>query len=500
MRSRLCSGITLLRWSVISVSVFVFSQFSNNYAFAQKNSSQIFESQSIQQALNHAESKLLQTLDEINYNPAKHPGHTNPETGEWDVDYLSRNEWTSGFFAGSLWYMYRLTGDESWKELAITWTEDLEPMTMATFDHDMGFRIFSSFGNGYKTLNKRSYYRTLLRAANTLSRRFDPTIGAIKSWDWTGNYPVIIDNLMNLELLFWVAENSGNRSLYNIAKTHAETSLEHHMREDGSTYHVVDFDNNGNVYRKFTTQGAGPTSVWARGQAWAIYGFTMTYRFTGDQKFLDAAEAASQYFIERLPSDFVPYYDFFEPYRSVQTKDASAAAIAASGFLELYQYTYNSLYFNTAVEILSSLNSSDYSTHQSPLSSVLKKSTLHRGFGNVGTSYADYYYLEAISRYKEVLQEEFPLLSVENFLFLDQNYPNPFNNRTIIYYSLEQSGETDLAVYDITGRRVQTLVNGQMPAGSFTVPFDGSGLSSGVYIYRLRNNGTVLTRKMTLIQ
>ncbi|TVR15933.1 MAG: T9SS C-terminal target domain-containing protein [Balneolaceae bacterium] len=500
MRSKLCIGDTLCLLTGILIAVSLLSLLNYNFATAQQISTHKFESQSIQQALNHAESKLLQTLDEINHNPSKHPGHTNPESGQWDINYLSRNEWTSGFFSGSLWYMYRLTGDESWKDLAITWTEDLEPMTNANFDHDTGFRIFSSFGNGYKTLNKRTYYRTLLRAANTLSRRFDPTIGAIKSWDWTGNYPVIIDNLMNLELLFWAAENSGNRSLYNIAKTHAETSLEHHMREDGSTYHVVDFDNNGNVYRKFTTQGAGPTSVWTRGQAWAIYGFTMIYRFTEDKKFLDAAEAASQYFIERLPDDFVPYYDFYEPYRSVQTKDASAAAIAASGFLELYQYTFNSLYFNTAVEILLSLSSSDYSTHQSSLSSILNKSTLHRGFGNVGTSYADYYYLEAILRYKEVLQEEFPELNVKNFLFLDQNYPNPFNNRTIIYYSLEQSGETELTVYDMTGRRIQTLVNGQMPAGSFLVPFDGSGLSSGVYIYRLRNNGTVLTRKMTLIQ
>ncbi|MCC5940050.1 MAG: glycoside hydrolase family 88 protein [Balneolaceae bacterium] len=485
--------------SICTLAIFILLITASS-AFSQQQGVHRIQSQSLQSALFHAEDKLLQTLDEINYNSGRHPGHTNPVTGKWDPDYLGRDQWTSGFFAGSLWYMYRLTGDDKWKELAQTWTEDLEPMISATHDHDTGFRIFSSYGNGYKILNKRSYYRTLLRAANTLSKRFDPEIGAIKSWDWTGNFPVIIDNLMNLELLFWVAENSDNRRLYSIAKSHAETSLKHHMREDGSSYHIVDFDSNGNVYRKFTTQGAGPNSVWARGQAWAIYGFTMIYRFTGEHKFLDAAEAASQYFIEHLPEDFIPYYDFFEPYSSVRTKDASAAAVAASGFLELYQFTQNTLYLNSAIEILGSLSSSAYATHNSDISSILKESTLHRGFGRVGTSYADYYYLEAIARYKELTGEEFPALQVDNFLFLDQNYPNPFNNRTVIYYSLEQSGETELSVYDLTGRRIQTLVNGQMPAGTYNIPFDASGLSSGVYIYKLRSNGTLLSRKMTLIQ
>ena len=473
---------------------------ASEFAYSQQQAAQIFQSQSIQSALLHAEDKLLKTLDEIDYNSTRHPGHTNPVTGNWDTDYMGRDQWTSGFFSGSLWYMYRLTGEEKWKELAQNWTEDLEPMISARHDHDTGFRIFSSYGNGYKILNNRSYYRTLLGAANTLSQRFDPNIGAIKSWDWTGNFPVIIDNLMNLELLFWVAENSGNSRLYSIAKSHAETSLKHHMRDDGSSYHIVDFDNSGNVYRKFTTQGAGPNSVWARGQAWAIYGFTMTYRFTGEQKFLDAAEAASQYFIDHLPEDFIPYYDFFEPYSSVRSKDASAAAVAASGFLELYQFTNNSLYFNSAVEILNSLSSSTFSTHNSHISSILKESTLHRGFGRVGTSYADYYYLEAITRFKELMDEEFPVLQVESSLFLDQNYPNPFNNRTVIYYSLEESGETELSVFDLNGRRIRTLVHGLMPAGSFNIAFDASGLSSGVYIYKLKNNGTILSRKMTLIQ
>ena len=494
---KFCSSKLLSVWLILFISLNLYPE---DNVFSQKSNIQTFHSQSLQSALSHIENKLLQTLDEISYNPTLHPGHTNPLTGRWDLDHLGRDQWTSGFFAGSLWNMYLLTGDENWKELAYSWTEDLEPMISATHDHDTGFRIFSSYGNGYKITQRRSYYRTLLQAANTLSQRFNPEIGAIKSWDWTGTFPVIIDNLMNLELLFWVAQKSDNNRLYTIAKSHAEISQKHHMREDGSSYHIVDFDNNGNVSRKFTTQGAGPNSVWARGQAWAIYGFTMIYRFTGEQKFLDAAEAASQYFIERLPEDFIPLYDFFEPYTSVQTKDASAAAVAASGFFELYEFTNNTLYFNTAVEILNSLSSERYSTINSALSSVLQESTLHRGFGRVGTSYADYYYLEAIVRFKEIMQEEFPALQVNSFLYLDQNYPNPFNNRTVIYYSIEQSGDTELTVYDLHGRRIRTLVNGLKAAGSYNVAFDASGLSSGVYIYKLKSNGALLTRKMTIIQ
>lgn len=458
-------------------------------------------------ALDHAEDKLNRTLIELNYNPSLHPSQTVRETGKWDESKLDRYEWTSGFFSGTLWHMYMITGDENWKEYADMWTADLEDAATISYDHDTGFRIFNSFGNGYKLLKNRSYYKVLLRGANTLSSRYNPTIGAIKSWDWIGNFPVIIDNLMNLELLFWTAETIENNELYNQALSHADLSLTHHMREDGSTYHIVDFSDDGSVIEKFTTQGCNSTapgcgdkSVWARGQAWAVYGFTMIYRFTKEERFLEAAIKASDYFIENLPDDRVPIYDFLEPVPSVRTKDASAAAIVASGLFELYSYTKNVLYFNTAVDILESLTSDNYATINSDSNAILKKSTIHRGKGNVGTSYADYYYLEAIIRYMEQVQFDLPDIETENYLYLDQNYPNPFNNTTLIYYSTEEEGRVELAIYDYTGRLVQTLVDRSLPSGNYNIVFNSSGLPSGIYFYVLRSNRQTLSKKMTLLK
>jgi len=454
----------------------------------------------VEEAIEHAQKKLMDTLEELSFNSSYHPAHTNRLTGRWDPEYLKRTEWTSGFFSGSLWYMYKLTGDAQWRTYATAWTEDLEPASSITYDHDTGFRIFSSFGNAYKLVEGRYYYRVIINSAETLSRRFNPQIGAIKSWDWIGNFPVIIDNLMNLELLFWTAEQTGNRKFYDIALSHANTSLYHHLRPDGSTYHIVDFDNIGNINWKDTRQGFNSQSVWSRGQAWAIYGFTMIYRFTQEQRFLEAAIAASNFFIDHLPEDYIPIYDFKEPYGSVRTKDASAAAIAASAFFELYTYTNNTRYYNTAVRILESLSSAEYSTLNDEKNSILKQSTLHRGFGTVGTSYADYYYLEAIIRYLELTNTRFPELTGQPTLFLDQNYPNPFNSSTIIHYSIEEPGNTEIAVYDMMGRKIITLINEHHNIGNYNLTFDGSGLASGSYIYLLRTAGNVITRKMVYLK
>lgn len=453
-----------------------------------------------QDVLGHSEKKMRETLEELSYDPKLHPAHTDKQTGKWVDDYLGRERWTSGFFSGSMWYLYKLTGDPFWRDNATKWTEDLEPEAYETSDHDTGFRIFNSFGNAYKIEEGRYYQKTIIQAAATLAKRFDPEIGAIKSWEWIGNYPVIIDNLMNLELLFWSAEEVGKDEWYDIAHTHAETSLKHHLREDGSTYHVVDFSDNGDVNWKDSLQGYAAESVWSRGQAWAIYGFTMIYRFTKEKKFLNGAKASADYFIENLPEDFVPPYDFLEPEPSVRTKDASAAAIAASGLFELYTFTDNIKYYNTAVEILQSLSSDTYLTKNSNISSILDKSTRHRGQGNVGTSYADYYFLEAIIRYRELTGSTLPKLEKTFLFYLDQNYPNPFNNSTVIHYSIEKEGNVDLSIYNLAGRKVQTLVNRFQSSGNYRANFNAAGLSSGVYLYRIEVNGRASTRKMILLQ
>lgn len=485
----------------------VFISINRNESFSQTLPQDANRFHSLDIALDHAENKLNGTLLELSFNPKLHPSQTDRKTGKWDKSRLDRYEWTSGFFSGTLWYMYRITGDERWKETAEMWTADLEDAATISHDHDTGFRIYNSFGNGFKLLNNRSYYRVLIRGASTLSNRYNPNIGAIKSWDWIGNFPVIIDNLMNLELLFWAAETTDNRDLYEQALSHADLTLTHHMREDGSSYHVVDFSNDGKVIDKFTTQGCnsrapgcGERSVWARGQAWAVYGFTMIYRYTQEERFLQAAIKASDYFIDNLPEDRVPIYDFHEPVPSVRSKDASAAAIVASGLFELYSFTNNVHYFNTALDILESLTSENYSTINSDSNSLLKQSTLHRGKGNLGTSYADYYYMEAIMRYMEMIHVQFPKIEPENILYLDQNYPNPFNNSTLIYYTTEQEGRVELSIYDYTGRRVQTLVNRSLPAGHYDVIFNNSGLPSGIYFYVLRSNRQTLSKKMTILK
>jgi len=509
---RACKSLSLLNqisfrvvWGLLSFIVILSCNPSES--FSQYLHQDAIRFQNIDVAIQHAEKKLNGTLSELSFNPQLHPAHTVSNTGKWDESALSRNEWTSGFFSGSLWNMYKITGDEYWKESAKMWTADLEGAATISYDHDTGFRIFNSFGNGYKLLENRSYYQVILRGASTLSKRFDPTIGAIKSWDWIGNFPVIIDNLMNLELLFWSAETTENSTLYDQALSHADLSLTHHMREDGSTYHIVDFANDGTVIDKFTTQGCnskapgcGERSVWARGQAWAVYGFTMIYRFTKEERFLDAAIKASDYFIDNLPTDRVPIYDFFEPVPSVKSKDASAAAIVASGLFELYSFTENIHYFNTAVDILESLTSENYSTINSDSNALLKNSTLHRGKGNLGTSYADYYYLEAMIRYMEHVQRDLPAIEKENSLFLDQNYPNPFNNSTTIYYTIEEEGRVKLSIYDYTGKRIQTLVNQSRPSGNYFVEFNSSELPSGVYFYVLRTNRQTFSKKMTILK
>ena len=226
----------------------------------------------------------------------------------------------------------------------------------------------------------------------------------------------------------------------------------------------------------------------------------MIYRFTKEERFLDAAIKASDYFIDNLPADRVPIYDFFEPVPSVKSKDASAAAIVASALFELYSFTENKHYFNTAVDILESLTSENYSTINSDSNALLKYSTLHRGKGKLGTSYADYYYLEAMIRYMEHFQRDLPAIEKENSLFLDQNYPNPFNNSTTIYYTIEEEGRVNLSIYDYTGKRIQTLVNQSRPSGNYFVEFNSSELPSGVFFYVLRTNRQTLSKKMVILK
>jgi unsaturated chondroitin disaccharide hydrolase len=341
------------------------------------------------------------TQSAANLNPANGYPRNIIDGEQWST--TGPGGWTSGFFPGILWYLYQYTEDDTLRLLARQWTVGLENQKTAN-THDVGFMINNSFGHGYRIGKIDSYKQTTLDAAAHLGSRFNPTIGAIKSWDWSDRwqYPVIIDNMMNLELLFWAADNGGAAQLKEIAITHAETTIHTHIRPDGGTFHVVDFDPvTGEVLGKCTHQGYADSSTWARGQAWGIYGFAMTYRETQQEQFLQTAEKLAGYFIDHIPDDHVPYWDFQAASISGQPRDASAGAIAACGMLELALTAgeKSMLYRTTAEKIVTALASDDYLVKDPNFPALLMHSTGNYPGGSeidIPIIYADYYFVEAL--------------------------------------------------------------------------------------------------------
>ena len=322
-------------------------------------------------------------------------------------------DWTSGFYAGVLWQMYELTKDDTWAKSARKWTESLEKEQYNTRTHDLGFMLYCSYGNGLRLAPSRAYEEVLLQGARSLATRFRQTTGTIKSWDhgaW--EFPVIIDNMMNLELLFWATKVSGDSAFYQIAVTHALTTMKNHFRPDNSSYHVVDYDTvTGKVEGRVTHQGHADESAWARGQAWGLYGFTLTYRETKDKRFLDQAIRIADFMLKHpnLPADKVPYWDFNAPGMPNEERDASAAAIMASALLELSQYVENGMRYNdAAAEILESLASPAYMARPGTNHGfILMHSTGHKPAKSeidVPIIYADYYFIEALRRYKNITE------------------------------------------------------------------------------------------------
>jgi hypothetical protein len=337
-----------------------------------------------------------------------YPRCTN-DAGRWET--TPARGWTSGFYPGVLWYLYQYSGDPELQALAEKWTVGLEGQKRDTGTHDVGFQIMCSFGNGYRLTGPAAYKDIILQAARSLATRFNPAVGATRSWSWNRTppiwqFPVIIDNMMNLELLFWAAKHGGADELGHMAVRHAETTQRCHVRADGSTYHVVDFDpGSGAVVRGLTWQGYADESAWARGQAWAIYGFTMSYRESGEAAFLSTAQRLADYFVDRLPQDRVPYWDFCAPRVPDEERDASAGAIAAAGLLELSRHApeHAARYWSAAEEILTSLSAPPYLTAGTGSDGLLDHSVGSRpSDSEVDTSiiYGDYYYVEALLRWR----------------------------------------------------------------------------------------------------
>jgi len=326
------------------------------------------------------------------------------------IKLVSYNDWTCGFFPGSLWYMYRLTGNDFFMQEADRFTRTLCPAQYRTNTHDLGFILGCSYANGYRLTENEDYKKVLITGANSLMTRFHPSVGLIKSWDGTKwQYPVIIDNMMNLEFLCFVAKMTGNEAMMQAAVSHADRTLANHFRSDYSSFHVVDYDSiTGGIIEKTTHQGFAAGSSWARGQAWGLYGFTMMYRETKNPAYLEQAEKIARFILNNaaLPADKIPYWDFDAPGIPNEPRDVSAAAIIASALIELSGFTNSDYYFKTAETILENLSSGDYLAAEGENGFfILKHSTGNwpaKSEIDVPLSYADYYFLEALYRYKNI--------------------------------------------------------------------------------------------------
>ena len=350
---------------------------------------------------------------------------TQLKPGEFPKAYFPKNDslatsnsewWCSGFYPGSLLYLYEETKEPALKTEADRMLKELEKEQFNKETHDLGFMMFCSFGNANRMEPKEEYKQILLNSAKSLSTRFDPKLGVIKSWNSKkpADYLVIIDNMMNLELLFWATEVTGDSSYYKIAVTHADNTTKHHFRADNSSYHVVNYnkDQPGVIQRKNTAQGFADESAWARGQAWGLYGYTVMYRVTKDQKYLDQANKISEFMLNHpnFPEDKIAYWDFNAPNIPDASRDVSAATIMASAWLELAKYAdpeASKKYLQTAKEILFNLNSEKYKASPGTFGGfILKQSVGHLPANSevdVAISYADYYYIEALIRLKEAI-------------------------------------------------------------------------------------------------
>lgn len=357
----------------------------------------------------------LRVDGEIDYSMM--PRNIANDQSQWHMRLATKDEWTAGFWPGVLWYAYEASGDENIRVEAEKFTSSLEFLSRTpAYDHDLGFLVFCSYGNGYRLTGNPAYKQVILDTADTLATLFDPVVGTILSWpreveprNWPHN--TIIDNMINLDVMFWAAKNGDNKSLYDLAVRHADVTMENHFKPDYSNYHVAVYDTvSGDFIKGVTHQGYADETMWARGQAWAIYGYTICYRETGYERYLDFVQKVTDVYLNRLPDDLIPYWDFDAPNIPNAPRDASAAAIVASALLELSEIMNNGKgenYRSKAIKMLRSLRSKQYQSG-SARPSFLDRSTGHWPAGyeiDASIIYADYYYIEALLRLKGILEK-----------------------------------------------------------------------------------------------
>lgn len=385
--------LLLISFSIIACS----SQKKETLAFAEK-------------MLDLNVTKTKETLKGLSSNDS-FPRNIPKDKKDWE--FVKARDWCSGFWPGVLWYAYEYSGDESLKKDAESFTLPIKTIAYSPArNHDIGFMVYCSYGNGYRLTGNEEYKDILLSAADTLATLYNPNVGSILSWpikrdEYSHN--TIIDNMMNLELLFWAAKNGGDKRLYDIAKSHADVTMKNIVRPDSAVYHLGEFNEETGVFIKgHTHQGYADESMWARGQTWGIYGFAIAYRETGKQEYLDTAIKLSDHFLNRLPKDGIPYWDFDDPKIPNAPKDASAAAIAACGMLEISNLVKDvklkEKYINAAQNFVKILSSKEYFSGDTNQALLLHSTGHHPKNSEIDMPiiYADYYYMEALMRLKRM--------------------------------------------------------------------------------------------------
>jgi len=345
---------------------------------------------------------------------------TDAKGAKWRT--IPPTDWVSGFYPGTLWYLYEYAREakwpnaEAWRARAEAWTAGLESQQFNDKHHDTGFVMFDSYGNGYRIAENPAYLPIINRTAQSLASRYRKETGMIRSWgkkDDMNRFTVIIDNMMNLELLMWASAHGGSEELRKIAISHADRAMKLFFRPDGSTYHVVELNpENGEVVRKRTQQGKGDETAWSRGQTWAIYGFAYMYEATGERRYLDTSLKAADYYLSKLPEDFVPPADFDSDLKGLEFKDSSAAAIAASAFLRLHRLVetpeLKKKYLDAATATLRALTAAPYFSSSDDKASLLVYSSRwyiadpNHEATNTSLIWSDYYLLEALLRYQAI--------------------------------------------------------------------------------------------------
>lgn len=381
-------------------------------------SAPVEERPDVDEALAYCDGQVYRSLQELKKDSCDYtmlPKNILSGQYAWNCRKAAKEEWTGGFWPGILWYDYELTANDSIRLEAEKYTSSLEFLSeIPAYDHDLGFLVFCSYGNGYRLTHNPEYKKVVLAVADSLAMLYNPKVGTILSWprnvEMFGGHNTIMDNMINLEMLFWAAKNGGNHALYDMAVSHADKTMQNQFRSDYSSYHVAVYDTlTGGCIKRCTHQGYSDDSMWARGQAWAIYGFTMVYRETKNPKYLDFVQKVADVYLDKLPEDYVPYWDFNAPDIPEAPRDASSACVVASALLELSGYCETETgerYRKAAEKMLVSLASPAYRSG-SRATSFLLHSTGHwpnKSEVDASIIYADYYYIEALLRLKRMYE------------------------------------------------------------------------------------------------